>query len=166
MAEKILFQTKLTDTSTTDKEGVGVVRRDENGNVYRWVENGDATNSTIPAGGACCYEDTGRTSAIQPTAALLKLAAGIAVAAITGQQYGWILCQGKPSTVTLSKAATASSAAWLNIWEAQNGSYVLKDLTIAPLGGGMGGLYGSSYSTGSASSDTRTTDALWVNCRL
>jgi len=166
MAEKILFRTGLTDTENTDVEGVGTIRKDSKGNVYRWVYNGNATGSTIVAGGACCYEAGVRTSVVQPTTALLKCAAGIATAAIPGHQYGWILCQGTPATVTLSKAATASSAAQLNIWEAQNGSYILKDLTIAPLGGGMGGIYGASYSTGSASSDTRTTDALWINCRL
>ena len=163
---KQVFKTALGSVSTTDTDGVGVVRYDELGNAYRWVLNGDATNSTHPAGGAVCYEAGVRTSVVKPTTALLKVTAGINVAATVGGQYGWVLCQGVPSTVTLSKAATASSAAYLNIWEAQNGSYILKDLTIAPLGGGIGGLYGATYSTGSASSDTRTTDALWINCRL
>jgi hypothetical protein len=163
---KQVFVTPLGTVSATDTDGAGVVRYDELGNAYRWVIDGGASTDTQPAGGAVCYEAGVRTSVVKPTTALLKVTAGIRVAATTGGQYGWILCQGVPSTVTLSKAATASSAAYLNNWEAQNGSYILKDLTVSPLGGGMGGLYGATYSTGSASSDTRTTDALWINCRL
>ena len=41
MAEKILFQTQLIELSATDKEGVGVIRRDEFGKAYRWVKNTD-----------------------------------------------------------------------------------------------------------------------------
>ncbi len=164
--KKTLFSTKITDVETTDVEGVGTLREDKYGNIYRWVKNGNATNSTMVAGGAACYENPSRTSVVQPTTALLPAAAGIAQAAITGGQYGWILCQGNPSTVTLSKAATASQAAYGAVWEPQDGSYILKDLTASPVGGGMGGLYSASYSTGSASSDTRTTDGLWINCRL
>jgi len=166
MEKQIFNTTGITVVSDKDLEGVGSIRKDAVGNVYRWVKNGNATGSTASAGSAMCYEAGVVTSVIQPTTAQLAAGAGITQGDLIGQSYGWILCKGMASLATLSKAATASQAAYGGVWEAQNGSYILKDATISPLGGGFGGLYGASYSTGSASSDTRTTAALWINCRL
>ena len=114
MAEKILFQTKLDEFSDTDKEIKGVIRRDEFGNVYKWVQNGEATSVTATVNGAACYEDTARNIAHIPTTAQLANLAGFWQSAVPGQSYGWIKCKGK-QTVNLVAIATSRAAHVLNL---------------------------------------------------
>jgi len=101
MAEKILFRTKLTELSATDKDGVGVIRRDEYGRAFRYVKNRNATAFTAKQ--PVCY-DAGNVSSISliksvnsPVTADLMLNAGIAVTAIAasgGDCYGWVQAEG------------------------------------------------------------------------
>ena len=51
MAEKVLFQTALTGLELTDIEGVGILRTDEFGRIFRWVKNMSST--ALIAAGAC-----------------------------------------------------------------------------------------------------------------
>lgn len=101
MALKTLFQTALTDIKDSDVEGVGVLRYDEDGNIYRWEKNRNATAWTAKQ--PVCY-DAGNVgtsalfkSANSPVAADLMLAAGIAMAAVEASGsdcYGWVQVQG------------------------------------------------------------------------
>lgn len=101
MALKTLFQTALTDIKDSDVEGVGVLRYDEDGNIYRWEKNRNATAWTAKQ--PVCY-DAGNVgtsalfkSANQPVTADLMLAAGIAMAAVEASGsdcYGWVQVQG------------------------------------------------------------------------
>ena len=43
MADKVLFQTSLTDLSLTDKDGIGELRYESDGRTYRYVKNVSAT---------------------------------------------------------------------------------------------------------------------------
>lgn len=99
---KQVFATKLTDIKTADLEGVGVLRRDENGNTYRWVKNTAAT--ALTAKQPVCYEvalagtEAMFQSVLTPATADLMMAAGVAVTAIAasgGKMYGWIQVQGR-----------------------------------------------------------------------
>ena len=110
--EKHLFVTgAVTQISSKDLEGIGAIRSDENGNVFKWVLNNNATNSTATAGDAACYEDDDRDTCIQPTTARLRDLAGIWQATITGQKYGWIRCQGL-TTVTFVRSRAAANTTW------------------------------------------------------
>lgn len=107
MARKVLFQTALTDLETADVEGLGVLRDDEFGNVYRWVKNKGTT--ALYKAGPCLKIVTSvvagaRGRVINPTGAGTSTAsinrcAGIPVTAIgasgsgTGA-YGWVQCLG------------------------------------------------------------------------
>jgi hypothetical protein len=101
MAIKTLFETKLTDIKSTDIEGVGVLRYEDDGQVYRWVKNRNATAFTAKQ--PVCYDvgevgDAGLFEKVNsPVTADLMLQAGIAVTAIAasgGLCYGWVLAQG------------------------------------------------------------------------
>lgn len=97
---KTLFETKLTDIKATDVEGVGTLRYEDDGNIYRWVKN---EGSALTAKQPVCYDvsDVGTVALYQtvltPVAADLMLAAGIAITAIGASGavcYGWILAEG------------------------------------------------------------------------
>jgi len=108
---KLLFETQLTDFETTDIEGVGVIREDELGNVYKWVQNGEASSVTATQYGISAY-DTGttRTAVKTPTSLSLKNSAGFWQSACPGQQYGWIQYSGKgPGLVARSGAASSDT---------------------------------------------------------
>ena len=115
MAKKILFQTALTDVKDTDLEGVGNLREDAKGNVYRWVKNRNATAFTAKQ--AVCYDagnvgtDALLKSVNMPVAADLMLAAGITLTAFEASGsdcYGWVQVQGYCNGVqTLAVSGTA-----------------------------------------------------------
>lgn len=112
---KTLFETELTDIKSTDVEGVGTLRYEPKGLVYRWEKNRNATAFTAKQ--PVCF-DAGNvsTSALldsvnSPVTADLMLAAGIAVTAIGASGaicYGWVQCQGYFNGVpTLAVSGTA-----------------------------------------------------------
>jgi hypothetical protein len=116
MAEKVLFQTALTDIKSSDVEGIGALRNDVSGNVYRWVYNIGA--SAMAAGGCAFVHDsagslsTALTTVDRATASSLGMdgLAGIAMAAITSSAgaspYGWIQCRGFHSGVSVVATST------------------------------------------------------------
>ena len=94
------FATALTDIKATDVEGVGVLRYEPKGAVYRWVKN---TGSALTAKQPVCYDasDVGSKVLFEtvqtPVTADLMLAAGIAVTAIGASGalcYGWVQIEG------------------------------------------------------------------------
>ena len=109
MAEKVLFQTTLTQLSKTDIEGIGTLRR-ENDATYRWVKNASAYTALV-AGGSCvkynlypatASEITKRVYTPDNTLAVTcyqTLPAGVPVTGIgisgsgTGC-FGWVKVQG------------------------------------------------------------------------
>jgi len=93
--------TEFTDIKSTDVEGVGKLYYADDGKVYRWVKNRNATAFTAKQ--PVCY-DAGNVgskalfeSVNSPVTADLMLAAGIAVTAIeaSGSKcYGWVQVWG------------------------------------------------------------------------
>lgn len=101
MAQKILFKTALTDTDSADLDGVGILRYDDIGRVYRYVKNRNATAFTAKQ--PVCYDvgNVGTEALIKsvnsPVTADLMVQAGIALTAIAasgGLCYGWVQVQG------------------------------------------------------------------------
>lgn len=108
MAQKILFQTKLTGLELTDIEGIGSLRYDEYGNVYRWVKNSSST--ALVVAGACLRPVTSvalasvkkvyTTDVGGAVTASVNLPAGVAITAIAASgststgSYGWIQVKG------------------------------------------------------------------------
>lgn len=98
---KVLFETELTDIKKTDIEGVGTLRYEDDGRIFRWVKNRNAT--ALVADQPVCYDAGNVGSAAlyksvnMPVTADLMLAAGVTKAAfgISGAKcFGWIQVQG------------------------------------------------------------------------
>jgi hypothetical protein len=93
---KELFLTALTDTKTTDVEGVGTIRQ-EGDKWYRWVQN-DESSDALRAGDLVCYDlsqnEAMHENVLQPVTADLYHMAGIAMSAIAAASYGWIQIEG------------------------------------------------------------------------
>ena len=137
MAEKVLFQTKLTDLSSTDKEGAGVLRRDEYGRVYRWVKN--TATTALTAKQPTCHEVALAgtfamfQSVLTPATADLMLAAGIAVTAIGasgGDCFGWVMCRGHFSNAR-ALAVSGTAGAVGEAYIGANGTTTLARSTAA-----------------------------------
>jgi len=101
---KKVFQTKLSDTSTLDLEGIGVIRF-EGARIFKWVKynsGGDAI-ACVAQGMTYYHGDDGVVldSAAEVTsdlsssgAAGAEIGAGVAVAIIANGSYGWIQIKG------------------------------------------------------------------------
>jgi hypothetical protein len=115
MATKILFQTALTDTETSDIEGIGSVREDQLGNKYRWVYNASTTAARV--GGPACYDATLYSSNNFLKHALCAVAdedinffAGVWMSAVPTLNYGWIMTWGRYSSTRIAVASGGSIA--------------------------------------------------------
>lgn len=89
--------TRLTDYSSTDKEGVGSIRVESN-KLYKWVKfnNGQGDVAAVANKGAYYYLDTGHTNSIVTSDATDGVvAAGVFMSAIPDTYYGWILIKGE-----------------------------------------------------------------------
>jgi len=121
MAEKVLFQTTLTQVAKTDLEGLGTLRREGN-EVYRWVKNASA-DTALTVGGSCLKYNLYPATASEidkrvyppDTRCTLTcfeaLPAGVPVAAIGASGasttcFGWVKVQGVEA-VTVNSGATA-----------------------------------------------------------
>ncbi len=104
MAQKVLFETSLTETSDADIEGVGTLRYGDEGTVYRWVKN-RSTTTAIVAKQPVCYNEanvgdsTMFQSVNEPETENLMLAAGMANTALAASAanalcFGWVTVQG------------------------------------------------------------------------
>lgn len=125
MARKILFQTQLTELATTDIEGIGVIREDEFGDLYKWMRN-DAS-SAINRYGACfekftsVLSDVGKCilspdAATGPATAQVTMPAGspmtnIGASGSSTGCYGWVKIQGKKKLNVYQSATAAQQKA-------------------------------------------------------
>jgi hypothetical protein len=101
---KLLFETKLTDIKSTDVEGVGTLRCEQDGGltkIFEWTKNRNATAFTAKQPVCFDADQAGSAAILQkvnsPVTADLMLAAGIAVTAIAasgGNCYGWVQREG------------------------------------------------------------------------
>ena len=107
---KVLFQTKLTELTNSDKDGIGTLREDEFGRVFRFVKN--ASSTALVACGPCLKPLTSVSLAAikkvytidvgSEVTASVKCPAGVAMSAIAASGtdnlstmcYGWIQVEG------------------------------------------------------------------------
>lgn len=114
-SRKVLFQTGLTETRTTDVEGKGSVREDRFGNKYRWVYNLSTFDARV--GAPACFDATlyNNTNFLKhvlsaPTAEDVNFLAGVYISAIPTLNYGWIMIMGMYNTCRVAPATGGSFA--------------------------------------------------------
>ena len=113
VGSKVVFGTALTDTATTDIEGIGTLRWDGD-KLYRWVKNGEATAQA--AGNLVCHQFSNGSTAIEhiltPLTADLGFMAGVCISAIPATPgYGWIQVLGYGGAALLPHTQTTGSYA-------------------------------------------------------
>ena len=104
---RVLFRTNsITETSTSDLEGVGVLRWVDD-KCYRWVLNGES--STALTVGQTCYHDPADADEQEENVYLLgtgttvaSMMAGVVQAtSLAAGSYGWILVLGNYGSVSM-----------------------------------------------------------------
>jgi len=105
MAQKVLFETALTDLRTTDVEGLGNLRFDEKGNVDKWVKNSGTT--ALSAGGSCLERLTSVSAAVGQ-----RIIAPDGVGAATGLVT---LPAGVPHTAIAASGASTGDHGWVRV---------------------------------------------------
>jgi hypothetical protein len=116
MGTKKLFVTALTDLESTDIEGVSALKFADDGKVYQWLKNRNATAWTAKQ--PVCF-DAGNVgspalfkSANSPVAADLMLAAGIAMTAVGASGascFGWVQRRGYFQDARVGTPATGGN---------------------------------------------------------
>lgn len=94
---KKVFLTKLTDVSSSDKEGVGCVRR-EGDNEYIFCKG---VASTV-AGSAVVIDESYATALMTKSLAAANHRVGFAKAAIVASKYGWYQTRGTSIPIRLA----------------------------------------------------------------
>lgn len=139
---KTIFRTQITDVASTDLEGVGRLRWEDD-KCYRWIQN-TITNYTPAIADLVCHTFTDGALALteisKPATATLGLLAGIVMgplAANTGTLplcYGWIQVYGPNSQVNVTPVNTQTTAAPV----AGNSLIAVNGATYAATGQAMG----------------------------
>lgn len=165
MNDKQVFNSKLTDFFTFDREGVGRVRWErQNSNSplglgsgmcgYRFVYNN--TGSALTVGQPLSHGTAGfaLTTGINPSVfdeevvtfgqsgkgTFVNLFAGIAISAIPADSYGWIQIQGPNNTVTVEGTTAIAAGDYLK--GSSGNAYLIKDTSggTAPTAGRRGAI--------------------------
>jgi hypothetical protein len=165
--EKTLFETDLTEYSTIDIEGVGSVRKDRYGRVYKWVENLNASTAFLvgqPVNYDASVAAATRFNGVLATAAAdEEMLAGVAMSVIPAGSYGWIQCKGLNAS-TLVDAASATIA----IGDTLSIASTKTNFTEEAAGGGIGtnapAVAWEAYAT--ATTTTVSSIAVMLNCAV
>ena len=119
MSWKQTFITGLTDTSTSDLEGVGTIRREGPNKVFKWIRYNAGAGSVAAIAGDVGYyygvsadAVTGgyENSVITMDRTDAYMGAGVFQAIIADDSYGWIQIKG-PATLTQALTAGADGNA-------------------------------------------------------
>ena len=159
------FFTALTETSSTDKEGVGTLRTDQFGNVYRWVKNEET--SDVPVVGQAVFHllsnGVTMTQTIQTCAtADLGVMAGLVMATtLPALYYGWVQVIGYHATGVVSNATNVTITAGCFLKGVNAATYMLLDAATQ-----------ASYkrnvqileAVATAQTPAATTKKMYVNC--
>lgn len=136
MTLKAVWRTTLTQTSSSDLEGVGSLRF-ENGKWYRYVQN--TAGTAVTRGQAVCHdlsEDSDLLeTVIDPATADFGFLAGLVVASsLADDYYGWILVQGTMTDADVYQYTQTTTAAAGDYLKATNGqNYLIPDASTQPL---------------------------------
>jgi len=131
-ALKTLWKTTLTATETTDDEGVGRIRIEGN-DIYRWVQNKNATALTV--GQVCYHKAADAANAHEKVydlstagAANASLMAGIVMAAsLAADSFGWIQIWGVNASVSMYASGVTAVAAGDTLKGDSSGGFMVHD---------------------------------------
>ena len=115
MAVRQSFFTALTDTKTTDVEGVGTLRTLQNGDIYRWVKNKSTTNASR-AGAPALFDISANAGATLKNECVVGedasgdeyVMGGVWMAAVAALSYGWILVRGVHAGIRFTDDVTCT----------------------------------------------------------
>lgn len=108
---KKIFKTAVTDVSTTDEEGVGCLRF-EGPNIYKYVKYDQGAGSVASgAGKPCGYKGNSDTVVTCDVSDATGGFAGICMATIADDGYGWIQIYGRCTDVVTSGTVNAKAVA-------------------------------------------------------
>ena len=113
MSQKVIFQTKITQSASKDLEGVGRLR-EIGDKTYRWVYN--EHSAAIIAGDVVHHDLTNGNEMLQSVsdgaaASSLAFMAGIVSStSIATLNWGWVLIQGYYGTALISPGTNATIA--------------------------------------------------------
>lgn len=125
----------LTETRSDDRCGVGKMYQDDNGFLYRWVKN-DEASTTLALGEACTHVFTNGANALQkvkqPVSANLGALAGLVMATngIAAGNYGWIMVVGQHNTAKVFASQTTAKTAGINLKATNAVSYLDTDTAM------------------------------------
>jgi hypothetical protein len=108
---KKVWATRLTDYSTTDKEGIGAIRF-EGAKVYKYVKYNQGSGTVAAVAGNVAYyhgDDSYTATEADVTSDLsdsANIGAGVLMSAIPHQSYGWVQIKG---VATITPALTAGA---------------------------------------------------------
>lgn len=123
---KNLWQTRITDTATKDLEGVGRLRTEADGKMYRWVQLGEADGTDMTVGQVLFHKLSETTDMFkkgyQCLTANLSVMGGVIMATTLeggssltdatnlNKGFGWIQVKGECASVSVSGATTGGTA--------------------------------------------------------
>jgi hypothetical protein len=129
---KGVWETKyVTETRTTDVEGVGRIR-EENGNLYRWVKNAEAS-ATLAKGTVAHHSFADTSDALKnvtlAATANLGFMAGTVQATdgIPAQNYGWIMISGIDDSALVFASQTTAKTAGITLKGVNTAAYADTD---------------------------------------
>jgi hypothetical protein len=114
---------------------VGKEYEDDNGFIYRWVKNAEASTS-LTLGQSCCHTFTDGAAALQnvkiPATATLGFLAGLVMATngIAAGSYGWIMVVGQHNTAKVFASQTTAKTAGINLKTANAVAYLDTDTAM------------------------------------
>lgn len=147
---KHLWQTALTDCKTRDLEGIGRLRYDDDGNVYRWVLNKEAAATDFTIGQVVFHKISDGADMLkwvyQALTANLSVMAGVVLGSTlygggsdvgtnTYAGFGWVQVMGFTASVSISGATTGGTAVAAGDYlkGVNSASYVVRDAATQPL---------------------------------
>lgn len=112
---KTIFQTALTDTSSTDIEGVGTIR-EVGGKKYVWAQYDNGAEDLTPAAGdavglsSVTYNSDGSiaTLVVSDDVSGCKWGVGVLLAVPTDQYYCWVQIGGMTGSLTVNATGSPS----------------------------------------------------------
>jgi hypothetical protein len=117
---KSVWATKVTDSSASDVEGIGSIRVESDGKMYRWVRNDVA--AAVAAGDVVFHDYSAGADAVKGiqagATADLGFMAGVVASTTIGEEtgtlpkcYGWIQIFGYVAQVNITLSTSVAFAA-------------------------------------------------------
>lgn len=151
---KHIYSTALTDTAVWDKEGIGRIRYEDDGSVYRWVWNKEAAATDFTIGQVAFHKISDGADMLKYVyiglTANLSVMGGVVLASTlyggatyasnsnttnTYKGFGWLQVHGYSASVSMSGATTGgiAVAAGDYLKGVDSAKHVVRDAATQPL---------------------------------